>query len=66
MVRRRSSFAMIEAALKHGTIVPPAGAVPPQARHEQAMLVAIDGMLAESRRAATRPPRRGERGGRLH
>lgn len=68
MVRRRSNFTMIEAALKSATIVVPPEVVAPQARYEQAMVAAIDGMLAESRRVGLqgRPPRRTERGGTLH
>lgn len=68
MVRRRSNFSMIEAALKTSTIAISPDLVPPQARYEQAMVAAIDGMLAESRRAsgAVPTPRRGERSGTLH
>lgn len=67
MVRRRSNFTMVEAALKSATIIVPPEFVAPQARYEQAMVAAIDGMLAESRRAGgeRRSPRR-ERGGTLH
>jgi hypothetical protein len=67
MGRRRSNYTMIEAALKNATILVPASLVPPQGRHEQAMVQAIEELLADSRRnPPARAQRRGERGGTVH
>jgi hypothetical protein len=59
---RRSHFALIKASFEQSGIILPPELQRPQARHEQGMVNAISGMIAEGRRAATRPqPKRDAR-----
>lgn len=60
---RKSHFALVKAAFETSVICLPKGTVVVPARHEEAMIAAIDSMLAEGRRMAgkTTAPKRGER-----